>query len=387
MTNRARVGEVAQVRNGYAFDSADFQNTGVAVIRMSDLSDSFVDTKNAARVPEHFLSELSEFRIEKGDLIIGMSGSVGKFALYDSAEPALQNQRIGVLKIRDRERLDHRYLRFFCFTLEEILLKIGKGVAVKNVSGGEIEDLLIPLPPLPEQQRIAALLDKADRLRRLRRYALDLGETYLQSVFLEMFGDPVRNPKKWRLAALEDVALVNRGRFSPRPRNDPKYYGGKYPFIQTGDIANSNGSLEVWTQTLNEEGIRVSRAFDSGTIVMAIVGATIGETSILKFRSYCPDSVVGICVDPKLCAPVYIEHTLRFWKPVLRAMAPETARANINLETLRPLKVPVPPLALQEKFAGVVRQYDRLRAQQRESLRQAEMLFGALLEGSFQPHP
>jgi len=68
-------------------------------------------------------------------------------------------------------------------------------------------------------------------------------------------------------------------------------------------------------------------------------------------------------------------------------MAPETARANINLEMLRPLNIPMPPLALQEKFAGIVRQYERLRAPQRESLRQAEMLFGAVLEGSFRPHP
>jgi len=264
--------------------------------------------------------------------------------------------------------------------------------ASSNVSGANLPRLSprllatyrIPLPPLPEQKRIAAILSKADRLRRLRRYARDLSDGYLGSVFLEMFGDPVTNPMGWDTTTLGKIASIQRGRFSPRPRNDPRYYGGDYPFIQTGDIAKSNGYLRHYTQTLNENGILVSRAFDVGTVVIAIVGATIGETAILGIRTYCPDSVIGIQVNPNTGTPEYIEYILRFWKPIFRAMAPETARANINLETLRPLAIPLPPLPLQQKFAQIVRKHERLRAQQQEAERQAEHLFGSLLHRAFQ---
>jgi type I restriction enzyme S subunit len=268
-------------------------------------------------------------------------------------------------------------------TREEARRSMTGSAGQRRVPSGFLRDALIPLPPLPEQQRIAAILGRADRLRRLRRTARELGDTYLQSVFLEMFGDPVTNPMGWETVKLGKIASANRGKFSPRPRNDPRYYGGQYPFIQTGDIASSDGFLTQWNQTLNEDGTKVSRAFDVGTVVIAIVGATIGETAILGIKAYCPDSVIGMEVEPKSSTPEYIEHLLRFWKPIFRAQAPETARANINLGTLRPLPVILPPLPLQQQFTHIVRKFERLRTQQRKAERQAEHLFQALLHRAF----
>lgn len=88
----------------------------------------------------------------------------------------------------------------------------------------------IHLPPLAEQRRIAARLAKADRLRRLRRTANRLGEAYLQSVFVEMFGEPKSNPKGWQVLELGEIGTLDRGRSKHRPRNAPELYGGKYPF-------------------------------------------------------------------------------------------------------------------------------------------------------------
>lgn len=84
-----------------------------------------------------------------------------------------------------------------------------------------------------------------------------------------------------------------------------------------------------------------SGSFPAGTVVIAIVGATIGVTAILEVEMYCPDSVVGIRVDPAKATTEYVEFLLRFWRPIFIAQAPETARANINLDTLRPLRIPV----------------------------------------------
>jgi type I restriction enzyme S subunit len=114
------------------------------------------------------------------------------------------------------------------------------------------------------------------------------------------------------------------------------------------------------------------------------LGAIIGMTAILELEVYCPDSVVGIQVDPRKATAEYVEMLLRFWRPVFLAQAPETARANINLDTLRPLRIPVPPLQLQQQFATLVAWHERLHAVQREALRQAEHLFQSLLQQAFQ---
>jgi type I restriction enzyme S subunit len=94
-------------------------------------------------------------------------------------------------------------------------------------------------------------LEQADRLRRIRRFALELTDTFLPATFLRVFGDPVRNARGWSVYELEELATIERGKFTPRPRNDPSYYSGRFPFIQTGDISTSEGRLRSWTQTLN----------------------------------------------------------------------------------------------------------------------------------------
>ena len=177
--------------------------------------------------------------------------------------------------------------------------------------------------------------------------------------------------------------MVERGRFSPRPRNDPSFYHGKHPFIQTGDIANSGGYITSWNQTLNDRGTKVSKCFYPGTIVMAIVGATIGRTAILKIPAYCPDSVVGITTHKGDVDPAYLERFLRFRRNDLFERAPQTARANLNLEILRPFPVLNPPVKLQKRYSDVVNQVESLRRKYEEQLAEIDDLFFSLQSRAF----
>lgn len=245
-----------------------------------------------------------------------------------------------------------------------------------------LESIKLPLPTLHDQIRIAHLLGKVEELIAQRKQHLQQLDDLLKSVFLEMFGDPVRNEKDWATEQLGDIASIERGRFSPRPRNDPKFYGGEYPFIQTGDISRSQGRLREYTQTLNELGIKVSKEFKVGTVVIAIVGATIGETALLEIPTYAPDSVIGITPKTKDASEaIFIEYVLRFWKPVLRAKAPEAARANINIETLRPLAIVMPPN--RAKFSEAVIKVEGLKAAYQSSLSDLETLYGSLSQQAF----
>lgn len=100
-------------------------------------------------------------------------------------------------------------------------------------------------------------------------------------------------PEHWEVKKLEEAATIKHGKFARRPRNDPRFYGGAIPFIQTGDVARACGRITTYSQTLNELGLSVSRVFPRGTIILTIA-ANIGDTGILEFDSAFPDSLVGI---------------------------------------------------------------------------------------------
>lgn len=290
-----------------------------------------------------------------------------------------------ILPVLPGPDLDRSYLAWLLLTPELVALANSRatGANLPRLSPRALAEFEIPLPPLQEQVRIANIIDKADALRAKREDAIAAVDDLVQSIFLDLFGNPIRNERNWPLVRLEEIAQVDRGKFTPRPRNDPGYYGGSFPFIQTGDISGSDGRLRSWRQTLNDRGTTVSRSFPAGTVVIAIVGATVGLTAILDVEVYCPDSVVGIQPDMSKASAEYLERTLRFWRPTFVAQAPETARANINLNTLRPLRVPLPPIALQREFVRRVTVAENLRAAQRASLADLDALFASLQHRAF----
>jgi type I restriction enzyme, S subunit len=350
---------IASVKPGFA--SGERCDDGVIQFRMNNVDRAGNISWDAVTKVPADSKKIASYGVKLGDVLFNQTNSrdlVGKTAFFPG-HPAPVVFSNHFLRLRPRsERLDGAYLSRY---LQALYLTgyFGKkcNAWVNQATFGK-DDLLalqMPLPPLDEQRRIAAILDKADSIRRKRRQALALADDFLRSAFLEMFGDPRRNPLGLQTESLGQVAAIQRGRFSPRPRNDPAYYGGDYPFIQTGDISKAYGYLSRWTQTLNGKGTKVSKGFPEGTVVIAIVGATIGETAILSQETYFPDSVIGISPRPTLLTPEFVEYGLRFWKQAFRDLAPETARANINIETLRPIQLMLPQLEDQERFSKLYR--------------------------------
>lgn len=287
--------------------------------------------------------------------------------------------------VRTKPELLPRYLLYFLKSstgLHQIRQRC-EGAVRFQLKFRDLCAIPILAPPLTEQQRIVNLLDEADELMTLRTRADHRTENLVLALFHEKFGDPVSNTRQLPTARLGEIASVERGRFSPRPRNDPTYYNGAYPFIQTGDIAESGGYLTHWKQTLNERGRSVSKEFPAGTIVIAIVGATIGQTAILGQPVYATDSVVGIQPNPNRAVVEFVIAVLRHWRPVFIAQAPETARANLNAATLKAVEIPLPPLPLQREFAQRVSEIRELESEQTACRRRLEDLFQSLLHRAF----
>jgi len=154
------------------------------------------------------------------------------------------------------------------------------------------------------------------------------------------------------------LAHIERGKFTARPRNNPRLYGGNIPFIQTGDVTNSNGKITTYSQTLNEEGLKVSKRFPRGTLFFTIA-ANIGDVGVASFETACPDSLVAITPAKRTCQD-WLAHELRRRKQSFENLASHNAQLNINLEKLRPYLLCAPPFPEQEAIAEALSDADAL---------------------------
>lgn len=164
-------------------------------------------------------------------------------------------------------------------------------------------------------------------------------------------------PEDWEVVPLSSIASIERGKFTHRPRNDPAFYGGKYPFIQTGDVESSNGKITKFTQTLNEKGLSVSKLFPKKTIVITIA-ANIGSTAITTFPVCFPDSLIGII--PNNMNTEFLEYFLKTKKRYLNKTATNSAQKNINLEALKPLLIIKPDNDEQQKISSTISDIEKL---------------------------
>lgn len=259
--------------------------------------------------------------------------------------------------------------------------KMTTGANLPRLNPKALADFDISFPCITEQKRVAMILDTADALRATRRQALAQLDVLARSIFIEMFGDPVKNPKGWPMRKFEDVGILDRGVSKHRPRNAPELLGGKYPLIQTGDVANCNTYIQHYFATYSETGLRQSRLWPAGTLCITIA-ANIAKTGILAFDACFPDSIVGFQPN-EACVTQYVRFWLSFLQKTLEANAPESAQKNINLAILRALDLPVPPITLQKEFAKRIDAIERLKTAQRTALAQNDALFAALQHRAF----
>lgn len=179
------------------------------------------------------------------------------------------------------------------------------------------------------------------------------------SALEEVSGAELREiPDGWQIENLDTVATVERGKFSARPRNDPRYFdGGNIPFVQTGDVAVAGRYLRSASQFINDQGLEVSKLFPSGTIFITIA-ANIGDVAIARYPVACTDSVVGINAHPEVCDTAWLFYLLSNSKEYFDSKATQNAQKNINLQVLKPFSFVLPPLPEQQKIAAILTAVD-----------------------------
>ena len=293
----------------------------------------------------------------------------------------------GLAAIRSTEIIDKEFLFNFLLKHEnEIVSNIG--AVFNSINKMQIENILIPTPPLQEQQRIVAILDKAfsaiatarENVEKNLQNTRNIFQLQLQSVFNNL-------NNKWERKTLRQIATIfGRGKSKHRPRNDKKLYGGKFPFIQTGDIRNSNHYITEYSQTYNESGLAQSKLWPKGTICITIA-ANIAETGILNFDACFPDSVIGLTVDPSVADINYVEYLLQSFKSYIQSKSKGSAQENINLATFENELFPIPPLDEQNsivtKFSLLSAEIKKLESIYQKKLTLLDELKKSILQVAF----
>ena len=244
-----------------------------------------------------------------------------------------------------------------------------------------LKKIQINYPDNNRQEEIVQILDKVSDIIKNRESELSALDELIKARFVEMFGDPVANPKGLIKKTLPELGEFGRGVSKHRPRNDEALLGGPYPLIQTGDVANSGLYITEYHSTYSELGLQQSKMWDEGTLCITIA-ANIAKTAILGFDA-CFQIALLVLLQMKIPIMCLFIIGFSFFQEILESQAPESAQKNINLKILSELKVIVPNIQEQNEFADFVVQVEKTKDTIQKSLDETQILFDSLMQKYF----
>lgn len=355
----AKIGDIENSQNGWIFETEE-------------------------KITELGLKSINNRLFPKGTLLFAMYGSVGKTSFAGTEMSSNQ----AILGIRPhRNILDVKYLNYWIKSRIKDFESQSRGVALKNLSATIMKDQSIPLPPLQVQRSLIAILDKADELRQNDKKILEKYDQLAHNVFIEMFGDTYLNNNGWEVRTLSEIVINDKIITYGIVQAGPNIPDG-IPYIRTGDIVDG----KILTNQLLKTSAQIAKSYErskcnSGDIIMSI-RATVGTCAIL------PESLNGanltqgtarISVNHEIANPVYIYYALKS-RGIQKKIKIETKGATfkeITLGRLRSIQIPIPPLDIQNKFAGLIANIDQQKLLSIQSLQKSEELFQSLLQRAF----
>lgn len=175
----------------------------------------------------------------------------------------------------------------------------------------------------------------------------------------------------WEKKTLDQLGSVSRGKSKHRPRNDPKLFGGQYPFIQTADVKNANFYITEYSDTYNETGLAQSKLWDVGTLCITIA-ANIADTGILAIPACFPDSIIGFIPYDGISDVRFVKYCFDMLQQDCKQISQGTAQDNLSWQKLSTIEFPAPPIETQRRIADILSAYDDLIENNRKQIKLLE---------------
>jgi len=314
------------------------QLADVGIGRFIDKSRRFLTAETAQRLNCTFL--------ERGDILIArMPDPIGRACIFPGVgQPAVTAVDVCIVRV-DPDVLDSRYLVHYPNSSQAFRQISGKasGSTRQRISRSNLGTIEIPLPPLEEQRRIAAILDKANGITLLQNDSKNAIELLPKSLFLSHFGDPRFSPYSWPQYALGELGRVVTG--STPPSSEHGMFEGTHPFVTPGDL----GSGQVSKCSLTEAGARRSRSVRKGSALVCCIGATIGKMDIAREDSAFNQQINAVECGDSVIGEFGIE-ALRFFKDAIATAGASTTLPILKKSAFEKLRIPVPPIDLQRDY-------------------------------------
>lgn len=396
---QARLSEVCSKIVDGSHNPPKATDSGLPMLSARNIQDRRVNFDDFRFINEgDFSNEHARTNVQVGDVLLTIVGTIGRTAVVaEDTKPFALQRSVAVLKPQE---INPRYLSYLLESpmLQRYFQENAKGTAQKGIYLKALAEVEISLAPLNEQKRIADKLDSLlarvddcrERLDRvpqiLKRFRQAVLAAATSGALTVEWRKTNRLKRKWPKVRLGEIGELGRGKSKHRPRNDPRLYDGTYPFIQTGDVARSGGTIHSHTQTYSDFGLAQSKLWPVGTVCITIA-ANIADTAILSYPACFPDSIVGFIADPQRCLPQFVKWSIDVIRAELEAFAPATAQKNINLAVLNNVEFELPPLVEQHEIVHRVETFfafaDQLETHCIAGHEQIDQLIPSLLDKAF----
>ena len=387
----AKLGEVCDILNGYAFKSNQYTTSGVRIIRISNVQKGYIEDKSPVYYPCDD-ENVKKYELKQNDLLISLTGNVGRTALLEEKFlPAALNQRVSCVRLKEPDKVLKTYLFHLLNSdyFEQQCMKAAEGVAQKNLSPKWLFEYKIPIYSIERQKEISNTLDKIDLLIILRKQQLAKLDELVKAQFVEMFGDVLLNSMQWPEKTLENMANIVSGITKGRKTAEADLQ--EVPYMAVSNV--KDGYIDwttVKTILATRQEIEQYRLMPDD-ILMTEGGDPdkVGRGAIIKVplkNSIHQNHIFRVRLDEQEILPSFFAEYLRHQKAkryFLGCAKQTTGIASINMRQLRALPTLVPPLSLQKQFAAFVERVDQQKQTVQQSLEKLELMKNALMQEYF----
>ncbi len=368
-----KLGDAATFINGYAFKPLDWSDHGREIIRIQNL------TKSSSEI-NYFTGEIDpKYKVSKGDLLISWSATLG---IYEwEGEDAWLNQHIFKVVFDKKEFNKSFFKHLISQSLRQMQSQV-HGATMQHITKKKFDAIKIPLPPLETQKKIAEIIDAADTLRQKTKTLIEKYDQLTQSLFLDMFGDPVSNLKNWPTHPLKNLAQFKSG--GTPPRSNPHYFKGNIPWITTVALGEKKINQDNAAEYITMEAIQNSATnlIPKGSIMIGTrVG--VGKASIIECDMCSSQDIVSLINIDKTINKIFMLEIFSYYNEFFKSQKRGATIQGITSDTIKNLKIISPPLPLQNQFAERVQAIEEQKAKAQAALEKSEELFQSLLQRAF----
>lgn len=342
----------------------EFQDEGVNFLKIEcfDENGGFIESK-VAHISEECHKKMKRSQLKNGDILFSIAGAIGRVAIVtEEMLPANINQALAIIRISD-EQVYLPYIKLILtspIVIEQFERK-KQGVAQLNLSLKDINEISIPLPSKDKQIELAELFDKVVGVISKRNKELSALDDLIKARFVEMFGDPVKNPKGWEVVTIGDI--VTEVRYGT---SKPAVEGGKYPYLRMNNLTadghldlNDLKYIDIPDDEIEKCVVRKGDVLFNRTNSIELVGKTV--VFDLQEDMIIAGYIIRVRLNKRLLPEILSQYmNLEALKDILRSMAKGAVnQANINAQELQSIKVYIPDMELQKQFIEMKNQVDK----------------------------